>query len=166
MPSHGRVSPNIPTRRLMPPSSSAFAGFYHCGLVIQSCAPRCLVPRSTDFDRGGSRQSCCKSALSGALWTSSRADTQRSDISQQPADSAAKRKENCRLTHMTPKKQFKDSPFVVRRYDADITIMPFKYLEEMRVIPRSKLNCKMPQIHVRLCHTIIRQFLASCPSRH
>ncbi|KAK2596421.1 hypothetical protein N8I77_013312 [Diaporthe amygdali] len=40
-----------------------------------------------------------------------------------------------------------DAPFVVRRYDADITIMPFKYLEEMRAIPRSKLNCKMPQIH-------------------
>jgi hypothetical protein len=37
---------------------------------------------------------------------------------------------------------------VVRRYDADITILPIKYLEEMRLIPRHKLNSKIPQVKV------------------
>ncbi|POS72957.1 hypothetical protein DHEL01_v208647 [Diaporthe helianthi] len=42
-------------------------------------------------------------------------------------------------------KKLKDIPFVLRRYDTDITVLPIKYLEEMRLIPRSKLNGKKAQ---------------------
>lgn len=45
-------------------------------------------------------------------------------------------------------KQLKDVPFVVRRYDTDITVLPIKYLDEMRLIPRHKLNGKKAQINV------------------
>ncbi|KAI0889376.1 cytochrome P450, partial [Annulohypoxylon maeteangense] len=39
--------------------------------------------------------------------------------------------------------KFKDVPFVVRRYDTDIHVMPMKYLDELRLIPRNELNGKM-----------------------
>ena len=45
-------------------------------------------------------------------------------------------------------KQLKDVPFVVRRYDTDITVLPIKYLDEMRLIPRHKLNGKKAQVNV------------------
>ncbi|KAJ8132102.1 hypothetical protein O1611_g1523 [Lasiodiplodia mahajangana] len=41
----------------------------------------------------------------------------------------------------------KNVPYVLRRYDTDITILPIKYLEEMRLIPRSKLNGKKAQVN-------------------
>ena len=37
---------------------------------------------------------------------------------------------------------------MVRRYDTDITILPIKYLDEMRLIPRHKLNGKKAQFNV------------------
>lgn len=37
---------------------------------------------------------------------------------------------------------------MVRRYDTDITVLPIKYLDEMRLIPRHKLNGKKAQINV------------------
>ena len=45
-------------------------------------------------------------------------------------------------------KQFKDIPFVISRYDTDITVLPIKYLDETRLIPRHKLNGKKAQINV------------------
>nr|UOW59931.1 SonI [Paraconiothyrium archidendri] len=42
--------------------------------------------------------------------------------------------------------KLKNSPYVVRRYDADITVLPAKYLEEVRLMPRNKLNSKIPQV--------------------
>ncbi|KAI0436660.1 cytochrome P450 [Xylaria telfairii] len=44
-------------------------------------------------------------------------------------------------------KKLKNVPYVLRRYDTDITILPIKYLEEMRLIPRSKLNGKKAQVN-------------------
>ncbi|KID89997.1 cytochrome P450, partial [Metarhizium majus ARSEF 297] len=49
----------------------------------------------------------------------------------------------------TAYKYLKDVPFVLRRYDTDITVLPIKYLDEMRLIPRSKLNGKKAQVNVR-----------------
>lgn len=40
-------------------------------------------------------------------------------------------------------KKFKDVPFVVRRLDTDIHVLPMKYLDELRLTPRSDLNGKM-----------------------
>lgn len=37
---------------------------------------------------------------------------------------------------------------MVRRYDTDITVLPIKYLDEMRLIPRHKLNGKKAQVNV------------------
>lgn len=37
---------------------------------------------------------------------------------------------------------------MLRRYDTDITVLPIKYLDEMRVIPRHKLNGKKAQVNV------------------
>ncbi|KAI1470984.1 cytochrome P450 [Daldinia caldariorum] len=42
--------------------------------------------------------------------------------------------------------KFKDKPFVVRRYDVDITVLPHKYLGELRLIPSSKLSGVRAQI--------------------
>ncbi|KAI0196452.1 cytochrome P450 [Astrocystis sublimbata] len=36
--------------------------------------------------------------------------------------------------------KFKDSPFVLRRLDHDITILPTKYVDELRSIPNAKLS--------------------------
>ncbi|KAI1325994.1 cytochrome P450 [Xylariaceae sp. FL0255] len=41
--------------------------------------------------------------------------------------------------------KFKDVPFVVRRFDADITVLPIKYLDELRLLPVSKLSAKESQ---------------------
>ncbi|KAI4597404.1 hypothetical protein KJ359_004510 [Pestalotiopsis sp. 9143b] len=39
--------------------------------------------------------------------------------------------------------KFKDVPFVVSRLDTDINVMPMKYLDELRLVPRNQLNGKM-----------------------
>ncbi|ROW08498.1 hypothetical protein VMCG_03255 [Cytospora schulzeri] len=44
-------------------------------------------------------------------------------------------------------KKLKNVPFVLRRYDTDITVLPIKYLDEMRLIPRTKLNGKKAQVN-------------------
>ncbi|RYP17317.1 hypothetical protein DL765_004608 [Monosporascus sp. GIB2] len=44
------------------------------------------------------------------------------------------------------KKVFKTRPFVVKRYDVDITVMPNKYLEELRLIPPTKLSAVKAQV--------------------
>ncbi|KAJ8128392.1 hypothetical protein O1611_g5244 [Lasiodiplodia mahajangana] len=43
-------------------------------------------------------------------------------------------------------RKFKDRPFIVKRYDVDITIMPNKYLEEMRLMPTTKLDGSKAQV--------------------
>lgn len=37
---------------------------------------------------------------------------------------------------------------MLRRFDTDITVLPIKYLDEMRSIPRHKLNGKKVQVNV------------------
>ena len=44
--------------------------------------------------------------------------------------------------------QFKDRPFVVKRYDVDITVMPNRHLEELRLIPPTKLSGVRAQVAV------------------
>ncbi|KAK8036504.1 hypothetical protein PG991_001641 [Apiospora marii] len=39
--------------------------------------------------------------------------------------------------------QYKDRPFILRRHDADINVLPMKYLDELRLVPREELNGKM-----------------------
>ncbi|RYP67897.1 hypothetical protein DL771_007005 [Monosporascus sp. 5C6A] len=43
--------------------------------------------------------------------------------------------------------QFKDKPFVVRRWDIDITVLPMKYLNEVRMFPPSKMNGRHAHIN-------------------
>ncbi|KAK8103052.1 cytochrome P450 monooxygenase [Apiospora sp. TS-2023a] len=43
--------------------------------------------------------------------------------------------------------KLKHAPFVLRRYDTDITILPRKYLDEMRLVPRNILNGKKAQVN-------------------
>ncbi|PVI05734.1 cytochrome P450 [Periconia macrospinosa] len=38
---------------------------------------------------------------------------------------------------------FKNQPFIVRRLDTDIHVLPMKYLDELRLLPRNDLNGKM-----------------------
>lgn len=42
--------------------------------------------------------------------------------------------------------KFKDRPFVLKRYDVDITVMPNKYLGELRLIPPTKLSGVQAQV--------------------
>lgn len=44
--------------------------------------------------------------------------------------------------------QFKDVPFVVRRHDTDIHVIPMRYLDELRLVPRNELNGKMVHYNV------------------
>lgn len=44
--------------------------------------------------------------------------------------------------------QFKGVPFVVRRLDTDIHVLPMKYLDELRLMPRNDLNGKMVHYNV------------------
>ena len=39
--------------------------------------------------------------------------------------------------------QYNDRPFILRRHDADINVLPMKYLDELRLVPREELNGKM-----------------------
>lgn len=39
-------------------------------------------------------------------------------------------------------------PFVVRRYDVDFTVLPMRYLEEIRLISTTKLSSKGAQVGV------------------
>jgi len=52
-------------------------------------------------------------------------------------------------TDTVHKHQFKDVPFVVRRLDTDIHVLPMKYLDELRLVPRNDLNGKMVHYNVR-----------------
>jgi hypothetical protein len=45
--------------------------------------------------------------------------------------------------------QSKETPFVVRRWDRDITILPQKNLNDIRAIPNTKLNAQIINIFVR-----------------
>ncbi|KAJ8125482.1 hypothetical protein O1611_g8157 [Lasiodiplodia mahajangana] len=36
--------------------------------------------------------------------------------------------------------QYKDRPFVAKRYDVNLTVLPHRYLEELRLVPESKLS--------------------------
>lgn len=49
---------------------------------------------------------------------------------------------------LIPRWQFKDIPFVVRRFDTDIHVVPMKYLDELRLVPRNDLNGKMVHYNV------------------
>ncbi|KAI0008538.1 cytochrome P450 [Xylariaceae sp. FL0662B] len=42
-------------------------------------------------------------------------------------------------------KKFRDVPFVLRRYDVDITVLPIEYLDELRLVPPTKLSGKTAQ---------------------
>jgi hypothetical protein len=44
--------------------------------------------------------------------------------------------------------QYKDSAFVVRRYDVDISVLPNKYLNELRLYPNTKLSGVKAQVKV------------------
>ncbi|KAJ8112542.1 hypothetical protein ONZ43_g5371 [Nemania bipapillata] len=41
--------------------------------------------------------------------------------------------------------KYKNRPFVVKRYDVDLTVLPHKYLEELRLVPESKLSAARAQ---------------------
>lgn len=49
----------------------------------------------------------------------------------------------------TDKKQMPNMPFVLKRYDADFLILPIRYLDELRLIPLSKLSNKGANVAVR-----------------
>ncbi|KAI1337309.1 cytochrome P450 [Xylariaceae sp. FL0016] len=53
---------------------------------------------------------------------------------------------NARDIINTGYRQFKDQPFVVRRHDVDITVMPNRYLTELRLFPTSKLSAVRAQV--------------------
>jgi hypothetical protein len=38
------------------------------------------------------------------------------------------------------RKQWKDRPFVLRRWDLDLTVFPNKYIEELRAYPANKIS--------------------------
>ncbi|KAF2191565.1 cytochrome P450 [Zopfia rhizophila CBS 207.26] len=42
--------------------------------------------------------------------------------------------------------KYKDKPFVVRRYDVDISVLPNKYLNELRLYPNTKLSGVKAQV--------------------
>lgn len=46
--------------------------------------------------------------------------------------------------------QFKDTPFLVRRYDNDVLVMPMKYLNELSRIPNKKFDSKAAAVGVGL----------------
>lgn len=50
---------------------------------------------------------------------------------------------------MRKKKQMPNMPFVLKRYDADFLILPIRYLDELRLIPLSKLSNKGANVAVR-----------------
>ena len=53
---------------------------------------------------------------------------------------------NHRLTHL----QMKDKPFMLLRSDVDFMVLPIKYLEEIRLVPMSKLSARGAQVGVSL----------------
>ncbi|KAI8955130.1 cytochrome P450 [Xylaria longipes] len=42
--------------------------------------------------------------------------------------------------------KYKDRPFVIRRYDVDFTVLPHKYLSELRFVPENKLSASKAQV--------------------
>lgn len=46
------------------------------------------------------------------------------------------------------REQLKEAPFVIRRYDTDFTVLPIKVLDEIRAIPKHKLNAKIAIVSV------------------
>lgn len=47
-------------------------------------------------------------------------------------------KRKCSL--FAPQYNTKNKPFVLRRQDLDVTVLPTKYIEELRTIPNAKLS--------------------------
>lgn len=45
--------------------------------------------------------------------------------------------------------QSREKPFVIRRWDRDVTILPQKHLNDMRSIPNTKLNAQIIAAIVR-----------------
>lgn len=48
------------------------------------------------------------------------------------------------------RKQMPNMPFVLKRYDADFLILPIRYLDELRLVPLSKLSNKGANVAVCL----------------
>jgi hypothetical protein len=46
---------------------------------------------------------------------------------------------HCAMLDIT-RKQWKDRPFVLRRWDLDLTVFPNKYIEELRAYPANKIS--------------------------
>ncbi|KAI1754805.1 cytochrome P450 [Xylaria castorea] len=42
--------------------------------------------------------------------------------------------------------KYKDRPFVIKRYDVNFTVLPHKYLDELRLVPESKLSGTKAQV--------------------
>ncbi|KAI0860251.1 cytochrome P450 [Xylaria cubensis] len=42
--------------------------------------------------------------------------------------------------------KYKDRPFVIKRYDVNFTVLPHKYLDELRLVPESKLSAAKAQV--------------------
>ncbi|TRX92243.1 hypothetical protein FHL15_006858 [Xylaria flabelliformis] len=42
--------------------------------------------------------------------------------------------------------KYKDRPFVIKRYDVNFTVLPHKYLDELRLVPESKLSASKAQV--------------------
>ena len=62
------------------------------------------------------------------------------------------------LTYMG--KQFKDVPYIIRRHDTDVTVLPIKYLEELGSTAKNKLNSKIHGVGVSFvecsaCHHML-----------
>ena len=53
-----------------------------------------------------------------------------------------------RISALADRLQYKDTPFVVRRWDTDITVLPNKYLNELRLYPTTKLSGVKAQVAV------------------
>lgn len=57
-------------------------------------------------------------------------------------------------------KQFKDVPYIIRRHDTDVTVLPIKYLEELGSTAKNKLNSKIHGVGVSFversaCHHML-----------
>lgn len=56
---------------------------------------------------------------------------------------------NCRVTswdEMANDRQYKDRPFIVKRFDINFNVLPNKYLEELRLVPETILDQSQVQV--------------------
>lgn len=62
--------------------------------------------------------------------------------------------------------QFKNLPFIIRRFDADYNILPIKYLEEVHRMPPSIINGRaaVTQVSAGHSHELRSQKASKCPS--